>query len=44
MVAVLEQPFEVPVTVKVVVTSGFTLAIPKALFGDESTYCAGDQA
>ena len=43
IVAVLVQPFDVPVTVKVVVTSGLTLATPVALFGVARTYCAGDQ-
>jgi hypothetical protein len=44
IVAVLVQLFDVPVTVNVVETSGFTLAIPLALAGTGSTYCAGDQA
>jgi hypothetical protein len=44
IVAVLLQPLDVPVTVKLVVTRGFTLAIPRALLGAGSTYCAGDQA
>jgi hypothetical protein len=43
IVAVLEQPFDMPVTVKVVVTSGLTLATPAELFGVARTYCAGDQ-
>jgi hypothetical protein len=43
MLAVLVHPLDVPVTVNVVVTKGFTLANPAELFGVDSTYWAGDQ-